>query len=68
MTPNFRQTGLTLDPVRWRAEAVLTDEDVVVTVEFPFHPEYDMPFDRVRALAEQRAWQLLAGVRPPVSD
>ena len=37
MTPSFRQTGLTLDPVRWRAQAVLTDEDVVVKVDFPFH-------------------------------
>lgn len=68
MTPSFRQTGLTLDPVRWRVQAVLTDEDVVVTVEFPFHPEYDMTFDRVRTLAEQRAWQLLSEVRPPASD
>lgn len=68
MTPNYRQTGLTLDPVRWRAQAILTDEDVVVTVEFPFHPEYDMTFDRVRALAEQRTWQLLASIRPPMSD
>lgn len=68
MTPNFRQTGLTLDPVRWRAQAVLADEDVVVTVEFPFHPEYDMTFEHVRTLAERRAWQLLAEVRPPSYD
>jgi len=68
MTPNFRQTGLTLGPVRWRAQAVLADEDVVVTVEFPFHPEYDMTFEHVRTLAEQRAWQLLAEVRPPSYD
>ena len=67
MTLNLRQVGLTLDPVRWRVQAVMTDEDVVVTVEFPFHPEYDMTFDRVRTLAEQRAWQLLSEARPPSS-
>lgn len=68
MSLNFRQTGLTLDPVRWRAQAVLTDEDIVMTVDFPFHPAYDMTFERVRMLAEQRAWQLLAEADPASSD
>ncbi|MCH4267278.1 MAG: hypothetical protein LKF80_02620 [Brevundimonas sp.] len=59
MAPNLKQTALTLDPVGWRARAVFSDEDVVVTIEFPFHPEYDMRFAQVRTLAEARAQELL---------
>ncbi|MNL04935.1 hypothetical protein D3C87_1255140 [compost metagenome] len=68
MTPNLKQTALTLDPVGWRARVVFSDEDIVVTIEFPFHPEYDMAFARVRTLAEQRALELLAGARKPQAD
>ncbi len=63
MAANLKQTALTLDPVGWRVRAVFSDEDIVLTIEFPFHPEYDMAFAKVRELAEQRARELLAGAQ-----
>lgn len=57
----LKQTSLTLDPVEWRVCAGFADEDVAITIRFPFHPEYDMTFGQVRELAEKRALELLAG-------
>lgn len=65
MTPILKQTSLTLDPVDWRACATYADEDVTITIRFPFHPEYDMAFGQVRELAEQRALELLAAAPHP---
>lgn len=58
MKPAFRLSALTLDPLEWRVTAEFRDEATVITAHFPFRPEYDMPFGRVRELAEQRALEL----------
>lgn len=67
MTPALKQTSFILDPVERRACVALAEEDVTITIRFPFHPEYDMPFGQVRALAEKRAMELLAGASQPLS-
>lgn len=65
MKPIFKLTSLSLDPAEWRVDAVFVDEAVTVTVQFPFHPEYDLPFGQVMDLAEQRAQDLLARAPGP---
>lgn len=69
MTPTFKLTSLTLDPVAWRVSVAFADEDVVITAQFPFHPAYDMAFGEVREMAERRALEILscAPAPPPMA-
>ncbi|HEY1072825.1 hypothetical protein [Brevundimonas sp.] len=67
MQPTFRLSALKLDPLQWRVTAEFTDEATVITAHFPFRPEYDMPFGRVRELAEQRALELFSYAPQEVS-
>jgi hypothetical protein len=67
MTPTFKLTALMLDPIERRVSVALAGEDVTITAQFPFHPEYDMPFGQVRELAEKRALELLACAPAPES-
>ncbi|MGO4409315.1 MULTISPECIES: hypothetical protein [unclassified Brevundimonas] len=67
MKPAFRLSSLKLDPLEWRVSAEFTDEATVISAHFPFRPEYDMPFGRVRELAEQRALELFTFAPTEVS-
>jgi hypothetical protein len=67
MQPAFRLSSLKLDPLEWRVSAEFTDEATVISAHFPFRPEYDMPFGRVRELAEQRALELFTFAPKEVS-